>query len=276
MIVRDFPIADYHADREYTSHSKIRDFVEKGPRFYFERHIAHTIEREETQPFCFGNACEYLVQQGGEAFSRKYAVKTLPGNTKGGKQWAAAQDAAGKTIISQADYDAMLHMVEALQTDCQKGMDLIEHAEQQVTLRGELHGVKVQARPDWVNLDEYATYSVDHKTTKNMRDLLVDLDTCGASIWKLGYHSQAALVRELLRQNGYPHVSCYLLVAEKVQPYRVECIDIEHLLDAGDAWLARFLPKLAECQQSNTWPRSSGGIVKIQKPKWMDEIPTHT
>ena len=276
MILKDVDIEAYHADREYTSHSKIRDFAEKGPRFYFERHVQHTIEREETDAFRFGNASECLLQQGGQAFAAKYAVKTLPGNTTAGKQWAAAQDAAGKIIISQADYDAMLHMVEALQTDCQKGMDLIEHAEQQVTLRGELHGVKVQARPDWVNLDEYATYSVDHKTTKSMRDLLVDLDSCGPSIWKLGYHSQAALVRELLRQNGYPHVSCYLLVAEKVQPYRVECIDIENLLDAGDKWLARVLPQLAQCQQTNTCPRSSGGIVKVQKPKWMDEVPSHT
>ena len=276
QILRNLPIDAYHEERAYTSHSRIRDFADRGARYYFERHVQRTIEREETEAFRFGNAFETLFQRGVDALGESYAVKTLRGNTTEGKQWLAAQKAKGKSVISQEDFDAMMSMTEALQNDCAEGMAKVEHAEQQVTLRGEIHGVKVQARPDWLYLGEFGAYSVDLKSTKNMADLKVDLDTCGPSVWKLGYNVQAAIVRELLRQNGHEHVTCYLLVAEKVPAYRVDIIDIEHLLDSGDAWLARMLPQLAECQRTNTWPRSSGGIVRIQKPRWMDEVPTHT
>ncbi len=264
-IHRDISIEAYHAQGEFVSHSRLRDFVANGARFFHDRYLACIADKEETEALRFGQAFEVLYQCGGPAFSEIVAVRPRAlgdGRTTAAKAFAAGN--AGKWVISEADYEAMLTMVESLH-ECEDGVLYTQDATPQVTLRGEAWGLKLQSRPDWIHLDDHGgSYIVDLKTTKD----LADLDP-GNSIWKLGYHTQAALARKLLALNGYPDAAVYLWVVEKGRGFRSECIRIrEDALAWGDEWLAEHAPRLAACFANNEWRRATRGVVEIGKPRW--------
>lgn len=268
-IVRDLPIDEYH-QASHVSHSKLRDFAERGARYYFDRHVARTLAREETDAFRLGQAFEHLFQLGSDDFAKTYAIKpeaARDGRTVAGKAFRAA--AGQKPIVDQAEYEALCAMVDSMRgPELADAMRLVAACDAQVSIRGELHGVKVQARPDYVCLDPDAPFIMDLKTTKNLNDLLVDIEQAGPSLWKLGYHSQMAFCRRMLAEAGYGGADAYLLVVEKQQPYRAACLDIGELLDWGDQYLDLHLPRLGQCIRSNTYPRCPSGIVRIVRPRW--------
>lgn len=268
-IIRHLPIDQYHLS-DHVSHSKLRDYAERGARYYHDRHVARTIPHEETDAFRLGQAFETLFQLGKDAFERTYAIKpeaARDGRTVAGKAFKAA--AGTKTIVDQAEYDALCAMVESMRgPELADAMRLVAACEPQVSFRGELHGVKVQARPDYVCLDPDAPFIMDLKTTRNLNDLLVDLDQAGPTIWKLGYHSQLAFCRRLMAQAGFPQADAYLLVVEKQLPYRAACIDIGELLDWGEVYLDTHLPRLGQCIRTSDYPRCPRGIVRVARPRW--------
>ncbi len=269
-IIKGLPLSEYHnPSNGFVSHSRLHDFIERGARYYYERYVTGEIAREETPALVFGQAFEDLFQGGGDHFAERYAVRPAhikDGRSSAAKQWAAAQ--AGKTLLSDDEYQAMLAMAASLRT-CDKGVALIDGAEEQVTLRGEAWGLKMQSRPDYVHLSDYGAYSVDLKTTKNLNDLLD-----GPSVWKLGYHTQAALVRKLLAANGYENASAYLFVVEKQAPYRRACLQIsDEYLAWGEQALAREAAKLKECMDTDTWPLGPDEIVQLGKPRWVKDEP---
>lgn len=267
LILRDLPNDVYHGGgHPYVGHSKLRDFVEHGERFYYERHVLGTLPRKETEELRFGIAFEELFQRGGDAFDQLVAVPPSPqaddGRTAAGKAFrAASQD---KIQISRADYDAMIGMSASLRS-CEKGMALIDGCEQQVTLRGEVFGLPMQGRPDWLHLSEFGAYAVDLKTTKNLNDYLD-----GPAVWKFAAHVQAALFRRLLAANGYPDASSYLFVVEKCVPYRRAVFEIPAAYLAwGDTYLREHAPRLARCIERDEWPLGPDEIVQLEVPRWV-------
>ncbi len=265
-LVRGISIEDYH-DSPNVSHSKLETFAERGPGYYHARYIAKTIAREETAALVFGNAFELFFQQGEEAFER--AVATRPeghGNTKAVQSAKAAAKAAGKLAVSPAEREAMRGMAASLREHDMAPL-LIAGAEQQLTLTAELYGRTYQARPDWLVHETgfgQGPVSVDLKTVKDLNDFS---DT---GIVKMGYHTQAALVRRLCRMNGLGDTTCYLLAVEKCPVYRSELIELPgELLDLGDRWLEVYAPKLAECYERDHWPRARPGIRRAGVPRWL-------
>ena len=166
----------------------------------------------------------------------------------------------------------MLAMVGALR-ECEAGMALLEHAQSQLSLRARAWDLPMQARPDWVVLDGFCPVIVDLKTTKNLDDLTKDH---GPALWKLNYHSQLALARRLLAENGYPEAKCYILAVEK-NGYRSACVEVpDGMLRAGERYFDEHAPKLAECYRTDVWLRAVPGIVKLETPGWMERRAENT
>ena len=266
-LVHDISITEYHASSN-VSHSKLRDFATKGPAYYFARHHARTLEREETAALVFGQAFELLFQDP-DAFARDVVV--LPpghGNTKAVQAAKEAARQAGKLAIAPDERAAMLEMAGSLREhDLAPG--LIAQSAQQVTLTADCYGLPMQARPDYLVTDTgfgSGAISIDLKTTKSLDDMT---DT---GIVKLGYHTQAALVRRLCRLNNLGDCTCYLLVVEKAPVYRSELVELSpELLAQGDRWLDVYAPKLAECYERNHWPRTRPGIRRAGVPRWLQD-----
>lgn len=274
-IIKGLPLlgkGGYHDPANgFVSHSRLHDFLERGAAYYHGRYVTGEITREETPALLFGQATEDLFQLGGDGFSSLWAP--MPAHFKDGrstaaKEWKAAQLKAGRRVISDEDYQAMLAMCRSLRT-CDKGMALVDGAETQVTLRGTAYGLPMQARPDWVHLADFGAYSVDLKTCRNLSEVLD-----GPTVWKLGYHTQAAVVRALMAANGYENASTYLFVVEKQVPYRRACILIsDDYLSWGDQVLTREAAKLKECIDSDVWPLGPDEIVQLAKPRWVKDEP---
>lgn len=272
-ILRDLSLAEYHDPASgWISHSKLHAFVEHGPRYFQQLYITGTLAREETAALSFGQAFEDLYQRGGDYFKQHWAVMPQhfkDGRSKAAQEWKAAQLAAGRGVVSWDDYQHMLHMVDELH-GCKKITALSEGAEQQVTLRGELYGCKMQARPDYVLLDHFGSHSGDIKTTKDYGDIY----PYGYAVTRFGYAVQAAIVRHLLAQNGYENASAYLFVVEKKPTYRRACIEfLPRDFERAEAYLREWLPRLRECLETDTWPNGPDEVVHLQQRWPRDEPP---
>ncbi len=270
-ILRNQPIGDYHAPSAWVSNSRLRDFVERGAAYYQARYVLGTLAKDDTAALVYGQVFETLFQRP-DYFANEVAVMPAhfkDGRTTAAKEWKSGQERLGRLIISDAEYQAMLAGVDSLRT-CTKGMALVNGAEQQVTLRGEIHGLRMQARPDWVCLRDFGAYSIDLKTTKNLNDMYPR----GPAIYRFGYHVQAAIVRQLLAQNGYEGASTYNFAVEKQPMYRRAFIELtDRELSDGDAFLAEWCPQLAHCIETDTWPLGPDGVVTLQKPRWVKDEP---
>lgn len=267
-------IDEYHSS-EYVSTSKLRDFASRGARFYHAKHVSRTsAEEPDSDALVFGRVLEDLVQ--GRGFDgAEYVVKPegMTFATKEGKAWRAAQQAAGKSIVSADDMQRMSSMREAL-ADNETALDMIRACKAQPTLTAEYAGTPgIQARPDWLSADGclasgYAPFSLDLKSTRSLAKL-----ANGRGVIEYGYHCQAGLVRRLLEANGVRGSRCFLMACEKAIPFRCQVIEVTpEWLDAGWRWCERQLSKLAKHYQANEWPRVSQELVQLPPPPaWIDE-----
>ena len=284
-IVRGLSIEDYHADPHFISHSQVKDFLERGPRYFYERNVSRTLPRTETEAFRFGQACELLVQEGEDAYRKAVHALVGDGRTAEVKNAKKAAIASGKILITEEDEQAIFAMRDAVTSDCTDAMSMIAHAESQVTLRGGLEGLAVQSRPDWCSLDAFGPWTMDFKTTKNLDDLVQATEqgfVGGPAIVRLGYPTQAALAQHLMAACGYPDCATYLLIAEKQAPYRAVCVDIAPFLHAAHETLRLAVQKLQRCYEQNAFPRvlspgrvqgegeSAPLIPTLARPRWME------
>lgn len=264
-IIKNLSLAEYHdPSNGWVSHSRLHDFIERGPAYFHGRYITGEIAREETPSLVLGQALEDLFQRGGDYFAEHYALQPAHLNlaTKAGIAWKAAQ--GGKPIIKADDYEMLLRCVASLRS-CDKGMALCHGAEEQVTLRGEVFGLRMQARPDCLHLSDFGCYSVDVKTTKDMNDFW----RSGRAPITYGYPTQAALVRKLLAVNGYEQASTYLFVVEKQGGFRRACFEVpDDYLAWADKLLEKECAELKKCLDSDTWPQGPDEIVPLVKPGW--------
>ncbi len=270
-IIKGLPLSEYHDPANgYVSHSRLHDFLERGPGFFRGKYITGEIARKETPSLIFGQAFEDYFLGGEEHFRSLYAVRPAHiknGTTTAAKQWKAAQPAS-MICLTDEDWECIKRMTASLHT-CKKGMEFVDRSEQQVTFRGNVFGLNMQSRPDCVRLAEFGTCTIDLKTTRDINDFL---KRDGSAVWRFGYHTQAALARRLLAANGYENASAYLLVVESQEPYNRAFIQLK---EDGLAWADRVLEeecaKLKECIDTDTWPLGPDEIVQLGKPRWVKD-----
>lgn len=267
MIRDDVSIDDYHSQTEYCSHSRFRDFVNKGARFYFEAYHAKTLAKAPTPAMLEGQAFEALVQDGDAAFEARVYLQTEDSKKKHVQEARALAKKSGKVILKPEDYERMQTMRASLY-DNAEAMQLIEPADTQVTIQGEAFGLAMQSRPDWfgrtgIVFSDYYSYTGDLKTCNDLTQMRQD------KLYRLGYHTQAALCRALLRQHGYADTKHYLIAVESTGAYRTQVIELDPvLLDWADLYFVRHAPALEACIRTNAWPRSEPA-AKVGLPHWV-------
>lgn len=264
----DISIDEYHrGSHGFYSHSKLRCFSEESPFQFHAVHVAKTWVEPETNDLRFGSAFETLFQEGGDVFAQRVQIIDGDGRNSEVKKKRAACVAAGKRWVTNDEYMLMVDMTRSLDKHA-KGVAYTRDASQQITLRGELCGLPMQCRPDWLQLDAFLSTSVDLKTTRDLKRLA---EPRGWGLRQYGYHSQAALVRELLRQNGYEHVVLYNWAVDKNPPsHKRALIEIRpDLLDEGLRYLEATARELKHCLETDTWPQGPEEPIKIGD-KWSD------
>lgn len=184
-------------------------------------------------------------------------------NAKVCKDWNAAQQAAGLTIVKQADIDKAMIQVNAVKSH-KAASQLLQRGEAQVSLvwQDEETGIICKARPDW---------AVEHK-------VIVDLKTTkDGSSQKFPYamHEHGYAIQAWMYLEGWEAIQGEwlqfgIIAVENEYPYKVAAYAVEpEAIDVGERMARRAMVKYAECLESGEWPGYSQCIEPITLPYWV-------
>lgn len=255
MIVYGESDAAYRSSGCFGIHA-IRDFVTRGPRYFFLRHVRKSLDADESAAMSFGRAAHCHLLEGAEAFGARFVVPPI--NARTGKPYGPETDKAiafakesGKCPVGQYDLDVIGCMAEAIN----------EHAEAQRLLRVGSPEVTVRNLVWQARMDRYCQDTgeiVDLKTTTS-------LDGFRADFFKYGYDYQAAFYLWMTRQDETAGVAWKersgqfsFVVVEKQIPNRVMIVRASPgLLASRMAGILTWQDEIRRCIERDEWPRGS-------------------
>lgn len=250
MTIKQMTNAEYHADPAI-SNSLISKIL-KSPA-----HAKAYLEfgQEQTAAMAFGSAfhCQVLEP---DKFNDEYAVFEGDKRTKEGKAKFQELTDAGKTIITQKDYDTIWAMNQSIYSNDEARALLAQGvAEQSVFWTDKATGLECKCRPDWW----------DEKT-------IVDLKSCddaspagfARSVVQYGYHRQAA---HYLAGTGAERF--VFIAVEKSAPYAIGVYVLDDAaLDEGWFKVVHALGYWAACKETGFYPAYQDEIVTLSLPAW--------
>lgn len=215
--------------------------------------------KEPSAALDFGKAAHALLL-GDEDFAAGYVVSPFDSfRTKAAQEW---RDAEKRTVITEADYQHICNMAEALHAH---GLpDVIFGGEPEVSLIWQdKTGVWVKARPD--ALPETGDLG-DLKTTAD-----ASREACIREITKRGYDMQMALAIEgMERVLGRKPPATVLIFVQKSPPYTVTAIPIsEDALYWARCRNRRAIDTFASCLESGVWPSDGDDMREYELPAWL-------
>ena len=182
------------------------------------------------------------------------------------KAWKAEMEAAGMTVIKQAEMDAARAQFAAV-TSKPEAMALIKGARMQVAFRHPTkYGFDSKGLIDLVPMND---------------DMLVDIKTCESGaleskralqrhIFEWGYHIQAgAYCDGWAMAGGNERIRFKFIFVTSKPPFRVAVIELPlaAILLGADQYRAGCA-KLAECIETDRWPSIWDGEVALDLPEY--------
>lgn len=260
--------AEYHADNECISHSRLEDFIE-DPALFEGRWITGKYPPKESDGFDFGDLVHDAILQGGT----QCVIVEIPEDvlTKNGAKYGNAwKDFAaehhGKYLLKPKEIPPIREAVDAVWRHPKARALLTYHGgENEFPIRwtDEETGILCRAMLDRLT----AGPIVDLKTTASTKPSKFARDA-----YSFGYHRQGAFyvdAAEALTDEQKP----FCIVAVRNQPpYSVETfVPDGEFIALGMDQNREALRLFAECQASGRWLRPDwGNFITIKAPKWRD------
>ncbi|WP_172795273.1 PD-(D/E)XK nuclease-like domain-containing protein [Polycladidibacter hongkongensis] len=282
------PIEKYHSDiclGPSISSSGLRAIGNGSPASYWATSYLNPLAepQEDKDHFRLGQAAHTLFL-GEDNFRELFVVQpaTYPGargeakwngNANYCKDWKADQLEAGKRVLTADQMHTLQGMAGLLpwQVNCpNSGLkqcgEVMQGAldgdvERSLIWQDHATGVWLKARPDL--LPAGSNSAVDLKTTR-------DADKAHNGIADLGYHMQAALVAEGMRQVMAIELEAFdFIFVQTSQPYTVRIISLSaDQLAEGRRELRRAVNIFANCLEKNEWPTAHTLPVTWTPPLW--------
>lgn len=206
-----------------------------------------------TPALAFGTAAHKLLLEP-DAFEQEFAIApNLDKRTKAGKEaWEQfCAETAGKSILSQDDYDAIREMADKVRSIPLARKLLNGKTEQPFFFTDMDTGELCKVRLDILAEVDGKQTVVDYKTANNAKTEIFNSD-----IYKHGYHLQAYMYTEAVRQNFLLDEApdFIFIVQEKKPPYAVNVIRVtEDVLRAGEECFRELMDTLHECKETGYW-----------------------
>lgn len=260
--------ADYHSSAGW-SKSQLWDFVTRGPRYFYLRHVAKSIKPEESAALSHGTLLHRWLEVG-DSFWDELVVppaNLLTGTGRVGKaakEWMA-EHAAGKSLVSQAEFDQL--RAEAAAIKAHKGArGLIEaRVASEVSIRWQHHdGTLLRCRPDLIAEDALGRVVVDLKTTREA-DVL---SSWWRSVMDYGYHAQDAHYQWGMEAAGMEARPLVFIVVSTTNPDAVEAVTLPaDLVDLGRRRMEAAIADIAVRSEFDCWmPEQHGEVVELPVP----------
>lgn len=274
-IYYDLSNADYHGDPDSLSSSGAKLLAREGGAALY--HYQQTHPAQPTPAMEFGTAAHAWILEGKEPIIFEPGIKfegldgkeytlTKGRDTKAGRAFTElqAQEYPGVPIVSQADYEHLAGMREAVlnHSEAARLLALPGHSEVSIFWETE-DGVTLKCRPDYLPDEEDPELGyrpiIDLKTTTD-----ATRDGFRRSAIKFGYHQSAAWYMEGLAKSSDDHTAQMVFIAvEKTPPYLVGVYYFEDLpLATGDVSNAQAVSTFKTCRALDKWP----GIPERPRP----------
>lgn len=174
--------------------------------------------KEDTKSLSFGRAAhKYILEK--DDFFNDFAIEpVVDKRTKAGKEefYAFEQSLGEKESISMEDYQKILQMYDAIQSNPVAVALLTGEHEKDFFWVDDLTGEKCKCRPDCLSQYEGKKYIVDYKTTDSCEDGHFE-----RSCRKYGYKFQSGMYTEGVFQNTFEQYGFVFVAQEKTAPYAV-------------------------------------------------------
>ena len=174
--------------------------------------------KEDTKALSFGRAAhKYILEK--DDFFNDFAIEpVVDKRTKAGKEeYQMFLCSLGeKESISMEDYQKILQMYDAIQSNPVAVALLTGEHEKDFFWNDDLTGERCKCRPDCLTEFEDKKYIVDYKTTDSCEDGHFE-----RSCRKYGYKFQAGMYTEGVFQNTFEQYGFVFVAQEKTAPYAV-------------------------------------------------------
>ena len=255
-------MATYHGDcceGPSISSSGLRTIWAESPAHYFHTspYNPHPPEPEERAHFSLGRAAHHLLFLGRKGFDDEFVSRPAQWSdwrTKEAKLWREAAIADGKTVITDAELEAITGMARSLGAHPLVKAGILDgYVERSLIWKDRETGVWLKSRPDCIpgsGLDV-----ADLKTTVS-----VATDDLRRTLGAYGYHAQGALVGMAFREVLKREMQTFSLVfVEKTPPHCVRVVTVKpDDLDRGEKQIRAAAEQFAECWETGRWPGPGG------------------
>jgi hypothetical protein len=261
----------YMTEEEYNAIPGIRRSslhkMAQSPMHY--KH-ALTEAHKDSPALAFGRALHMAVLEP-ELFEKSYAVApSISKATKAGRTaWELFEaDAAGREIITQADYDKVLEMRESIMAN-PLAAELLSGAHEQACywvddMTGLACKVKLDAVLDIGDRIVVADIKTctDASTEAFMRDAV-----------KHGYDFQSGMYTEGVAVDTGKEADFVFIAIEKQPPYAVNVLAADKcFVLRGKDLFREYLGKVAECEASGVWWQyNADGINELKLPYYLQK-----
>lgn len=257
---QDWPIHQYHADREYLSHSAEEIFI-RSPKLYKMWHDG-LWERPETKATEMGAATHVGVLEPGKwpkDRMRPTEVEVCPAGTRSAALYKKAVSEHGGIVILQNEEHAVRSMISAVQNH-EQAKKILDGAETETSWTFEYGGFPCRCRLDILRRN--IRLIADIKTAADPSE-----DAFTKQAANLGYHRQEAWYRAAF--GGEIDTFLWIVVGSS-EPFDcfVYVMDAESI-EIGEQQNQRYLAELRTCWDSGDWgSRHRDGIITTGLPGW--------
>lgn len=257
---------NYHANKEYISSSGLRKY-KSCP----EKYLAYINEGDiQTPSKVFGSLYHTLILEPEKLKEEYYTEDDRPEieksmASKHNSLWKKNLD---KPLLSNSMVIEAKAMKERLKGD-ERLKGLIDKGMNEVSYYSDdLEGVKVKIRPDKITKNAI----IDLKTTTD-----ASVEGFTRTVFKYGYHVQAALYLDVLKQFDPQDRQFVFVVQEKTAPYSFQLFRCDdEVIRYGREEYRELLKIHKECVEKNSWggyetrnETSEYGVATIELPYWL-------
>ena len=260
-VVDGMPIEFYHGASTLgpgISSSGLRTIESRSPAHYWA--MSYLNQDRRPQPpkshFDFGKAAHTLLL-GEPGFREQFAIRPdeFPDyRTKAAQEWRAAQQLAGKTVLTVEDLEAIRGIAKSMEAHALIQSGILNGAvEQSIFWKDDPTGVWLRARPDVIPTADGVV--ADLKTTTDASP-----DEVRRTIDNNGYAMQGALIGAGMKAVMNMEMTDFVLVfVEKTAPYAVNVVPVDpEWIYWAARQIRRAIDTFARCIETGTWPAYEG------------------
>lgn len=211
---------------------------------------------KDTPALQFGRALHCAVLEP-DKFETEYLVApTASKATKAGREiWAAfAQDAEGKEVLSQADYEKCIGIRDSIMNHPMARVLLEGPHEKSFFWKDELTGLDCKVRADALLPLEDRIIVVDVKTCSD-----ASTEAFMREAIKYGYDFQSGMYTEGVSVCSGMETQFVFIAVEKTPPYSVNVLAADkYFILRGKDLFREYLGKVAECESTGNWYQYNG------------------